>query len=178
MPLAYTEHYTVADHKAWKGDWELIRGAPYAMSPSPSVSHQRVNLKIARQLDEQLENCPKCTTLIETDWEVASDTVIRPDSMVICHEPGERITRTPEIIFEVISPATAKRDELLKFELYQQEGVAWYILVYPQTRTAKVYQRINAQFQKTGDYSEETHTFELKDCAIEFDFSAIWRKLS
>jgi hypothetical protein len=26
--------------KYWEGDWELIDGAPYAMSPSPEMTHQ------------------------------------------------------------------------------------------------------------------------------------------
>ncbi len=45
-------HYTVDDYRRWKGEWELIGGIPYARVPSPTVIHQRVALKIARQLDE------------------------------------------------------------------------------------------------------------------------------
>ena len=57
---------------------------------------------------------------------------------MICHEPDERITRAPEIIVEIISKSTAARDEQLKFELYQDEGVKYYIIVYPDSKKAKV----------------------------------------
>ena len=32
-------HYTYDDYKNWQGDWELIRGVPYAMAPSPLKTH-------------------------------------------------------------------------------------------------------------------------------------------
>ena len=114
---AYSEKYTKQDFHHWKGDWELIEGDAYAMSPSPGFTHQYINGKIYRQLDEQLETCTECHAVIETDVELSQDTVIRPDSMVICYEPEEHLTRSPELVFEFISPSTARRDELLKFDL-------------------------------------------------------------
>jgi hypothetical protein len=33
-------HYTYNDYQKWEGDWELIRGIPYAVSPSPGWRHQ------------------------------------------------------------------------------------------------------------------------------------------
>ena len=174
--LAYDEKYTIVDYHLWEGDWELIYGDAYAMAPSPLYSHQFVNLKIARQLDEQLDGCKKCSAMIEMDWDVMSDTVVRPDSMVICYEPQERLTKRPEIIFEVISPSSSKRDEILKFDLYQNEGVPYYILVYPDSKKAKVYKLIDYKYQKIDDFSDETYRFEVKKCTIKFDFSFIWRR--
>jgi Uma2 family endonuclease len=173
---AYSEKYTRQDFQHWDGNWELIEGSPYAMSPSPTFHHQYVNLKIARQLDEQLESCTQCHAVIETDVELSQDTVVRPDSMVICYEPEEQLTRAPELVFEVISPSTARRDELLKFELYQTEGVKYYVLTYPDSRKAKVFHLIEGKYRKLGDYSAETITFQLSACQIDFDFNFIWRK--
>ena len=49
-------------------------------------------------------------------------TVVKPDVVLICDEPNDKyITKTPEIIIEVISPATTKRDEVFKFDLYEKE---------------------------------------------------------
>lgn len=175
MSFAYSEKYTVEDHQAWKGDWELIYGEAYAMSPSPLYNHQYTNGKIFRQLDEQLDNCHKCHAVIETDIEFSKETVVRPDSVVICYEPAERLTRSPDLVFEVISKSTAKRDEILKFDLYQNEGVKYYVLVYPEIRKAKLYQLIDFKYQKLKDFSDENYTFELNGCDIDFDFSSIWR---
>lgn len=171
----YIEEYSVEDYRHWEGDWELIYGVPYAMAPSPMVTHQRINMKIARQLDESLDNCPQCQALFEIDWEVSSDTVVKPDTLVICYEPDEKITKKPELIFEIASPSTVKRDETLKFDLYQQEGVAYYALVYPDKQVAKLYKLHEGRYIKVGDFSDEQYAFDLKGCGIDFDFSKIWR---
>jgi Uma2 family endonuclease len=176
MPVAYPEHYTADDYRAWEGDWELIHGAPYAMSPSPSVTHQFVSLAIAAQLFEQTRTCPNCSVLAEMDWDIGTDTVVRPDVMVLCGKTGERVTRAPDIVFEVVSPRTATRDERTKYELYEREGVDWYILVYPELKTAKVYQRVQGLYRKAGDFADEVFTFRLGDCAIDLRFADIWRR--
>ncbi len=172
----YSEHYTVKDYEQWEGDWELIDGSPYAMAPSPMVTHQSVNGKIFIELDRSLDNCPNCQALFETDWEVNSDTVVRPDMLVICYEPDEKLTKKPELIFEIASPSTVKRDEVLKYELYRQEGVKYYVLVYPEKNMAKVYELKEGRYIKVGDYSDESFLFNIDTCSIDFDFSKIWRK--
>jgi len=174
--LAYEEYYTKEDYYSWEGDWELIYGHPYSMSPSPMINHQFINGKIARQLDEKLDNCKKYQALFTTDVEFSEDTVLRPDSMVICYEPKDRVTKAPEIVFEVISKLTAKRDEQLKFEVYQNEGVKYYILAYPEIKKAKVYKLHNGKYIKVGDFSDENYKFELDKCNIKFDFSFIWKR--
>ncbi|TQV63206.1 MAG: Uma2 family endonuclease [Sulfurovum sp.] len=171
----YTEHYTVEDYQYWEGDWELVDGVAYAMSPSPSFTHQSINIKIARLLDEALDNCPKCQAIFEIDWEVSSDTVVKPDMLVICYEVDEKITKKPELIFEIASRSTVKRDEILKFELYQREGVEYFVLVYPDKKVAKVYRLNDGVYRKVGDFSDELYKFELKECEIDFNFSKIWR---
>ena len=94
----------------------------------------------------------------------------------ISYEPDERVTRKPETIFEVTLKSTAKRDEILKYELYQQEGVQYYVIDYPEQKKAKVYRLIDYVYRKMGDFSDETYTFELEKCSIDFNFGFIWRK--
>ena len=59
MALAYVEYYTYEDYKKWEGDWELIDGVPYAMSPFALPSHQFISGRILIQLNKNLENCKK-----------------------------------------------------------------------------------------------------------------------
>ena len=168
--------YTYDDYKQWEGDWELIEGVPFAMSPSPMYEHQFINGKIFRQLDEKLDNCSKCKAIFEIDWLIAEDSAVRPDSMVLCYEPEEKLTKKPEIIFEVASKPTVKKDETIKFQIYQQEGVQYYIIVYPDIKKAKVYKLVDYVYRKIGDFSDESYTFEVEGCKIEFDFGFIWRQ--
>ncbi len=174
--LAYREYYTKDDYVHWEGDWELVDGIAYAMSPSPMVTHQFINMKIARQLDEKLDNCKFCHALFETDIEFNDDTIIRPDTIVICYEPQERLNRTPDIVFEVTSKSTVKKDEILKFDLYEKEGVKYYALVYSDGKKVKLYKLENYKYVKIGDFHDETYLFELDKCSIVFDFGFIWKR--
>ncbi len=169
-------HYTVADYRRWQGDWELIGGIPYAMVPSPTMTHQRTALEISHQLYDLLKQCENCQVLYEIDWIISEDTVVRPDVMVVCGAiEGDYPTQAPRLIFEIISPSTAIQDERLKFELYQREGVGWYVLVYPERKSAKIFKLKDGRLLKEKDVTRETHTFEPGEhCRFEFDFARIW----
>lgn len=178
MVLAYQEHYTVGDYRLWEGEWELIEGMPYAMTPSPTVTHQICAANLLHQIKTSLEKAPEgcsCQVLMETDWEVSSDTVVRPDILVTCDDLVEKVIRTPGLIAEVVSASSAKRDEQQKFELYRKEGVIYYILVYPDKRVAKIYRNETGEFRKIGDVSDETVDFELGGCMFGLDFGRVWR---
>lgn len=176
LKIDYIEKYRVEDYEQWQGDWELIYGDAYAMSPSLRLTHQIVSLQIARQLDEQLEECQTCRVTYEMDWNVSDDTVVRPDVMVICNQSGERVVKAPVIIFEVTSKQSARRDEILKFELYRMEGVKFYGIAYPEYKKVRFYELLNGEYQKRGDFTDEKYVFELTSCSIEFDFNKIWRR--
>lgn len=178
MPLpAVIESYTVQDYLQWEGDWELIHGQPVAMAPSPALEHQQSSAAVFRQLDEALEHCPHCQALFEIDVEFSAETVVRPDVLVICYQPeGERLTRAPDLIFEVVSPRTTRRDEVVKFELYRAEGVGHYVLAYPEAKKAQVWRLTNGEYCKMGDFHDETWRFELSKCAFDFDFSRLWKR--
>ena len=172
------ERYTLADWRHWKDDWELIGGQPLAMAPSPGVSHQSVSFALAMQLGEQLRDCAPCQALFETDVEFTDDTVVRPDGLVICFTPeGERITRAPSLIAEVVSPESARRDEHTKFALYAEEGVAHYLLLYPQQRKVKVYHLHEGRYVKTGDYHNEIAQIDMAPCPLQIDCSQLWQRL-
>ena len=138
---------------------------------------ERVSAAAFRQLDESLDDCPHCHAAFGIDVEFAQDTVVRPDVLVICYQPdGERLTRAPDLIFEVISPRTARRDEVVKFDLYRAEGVSHYVLVSPEAQKAKVWRLVDGEYRKVGDFHDESHRFELSRCALDFDFGRLWKR--
>ena len=172
------EYYTYEDYKHWDGDWELIRGFPVAMAPSPVINHQNLLAMLAYELNKKFKDCEKCMVLVDEDWIVEDDTILRADISVVCDEKGDFITKAPEIIIEVVSPSTAKRDEKIKKEIYEKELVKYYILVYPDRLIAKVYKNENGIFKKIGDF--DTQTLNLKDnltCEAEIDFENVFKKL-
>jgi len=172
----YVASYTYDDYKQWQGDWELIYGMPYAMAPAPTIEHQSISNKIAWQLTEVLKDCSKCQALLPIDWKIDDTTVVQPDNLVICHKPLhiQYIKKAPRIIFEILSKATATKDLTLKYELYEKEGVEYYIIVDGDDKIAKVYKLKDGKYIKAIDAHSEVVEFNLKECSFEFDFSKIW----
>ena len=173
------EHYTYEDYKNWEGDWELIEGVPFAMSPSPKKTHQNISTEITFRLREILEEkeCDECEVISEFDYKLSSDTVVRPDIVFTCHEENEAyLTKAPYIIFEIISSSSAKRDEVYKFNLYESERVKYYVLVYPDDLKAKIYKLKNGKYDKEGDFTKERYLFDDIECEIELDFEKVFRR--
>ena len=179
MSVAAILNYTYDDYKQWEGEWELIDGVPIAMAPAPTKRHQRLAGGIFLQLTQTFNNevCPQCEVLYETDWKISDETVVCPDIVLACEDEGETyLTKAPKLIVEILSPSTAKKDETVKFELYEAEGVTYYILVYPDDLKAKVY-RLNSEghYIKVGDYTHELLELDEHACQAKIDFAQVFQ---
>jgi len=171
------EYYTYDDYREWDGDWELIDGVPLAMSPSPMRRHQSLATEIMYNFREQLDECVECEVLGETDYKVSDDTVLRPDIVLTCGETNESyLTKAPEIVVEIISKSTARRDEKYKMDIYEQEKVKYYILVYPYDLRAKVYRLKDSKYDKEGDFLNESYHFDDTSCGVSLDFERVFRR--
>ena len=129
----YLPHYTLADYENWLGDWELWNGVPVAMTPSPFGRHQWIAGEISYQLKSSLRSqCNDCFVLMETDWIISDDTVVRPDVAIVCGSfPERHIVEPPRLIVEVLSPSTESKDRNAKVNLYASQGVDFYLIVDP-----------------------------------------------
>ena len=167
-------HYTYDDYLLWQGDWELINGIPYARTPAPTVEHQRISQQTALCLGEALERCDQCHALLPVDWKISEDTVLQPDNLVVCYEPkGAYITKAPSLIFEILSKSSAQKDQKTKYQIYEREGVSYYITVDPVERVAKIHELISGKYTKLIDTEGDVVNFKLQSCSFELDFARI-----
>lgn len=137
----YIPRYTVQDFQAWEGSWELWSGIAVAMSPSADAVHQMAAGRLFRRIGDALERdgCANCQVYYELDWIVDSETVLRPDILVLCgYKPEKFVEKTPVLIAEVLSDSTRQRDLLYKREIYQQLGVRFYLIADPKTKATQV----------------------------------------
>lgn len=172
----YLPRYTVEDYVKWEGDWELIDGIAYALAPSPSAGHQNISGLIFRYISEQLESCSEgCKVFFELDWIVDEHTVVRPDVVVVCEKVEDFIKTTPEVIFEVVSPNTAQKDEKLKFCLYERERVPYYALVYQNLKKVRIFKLKEGKYEKVFEGERGTFRFDIK-CPFEIDFDWVWQR--
>jgi Uma2 family endonuclease len=168
--------YTHDDYMQWEGRWELIYGVAYAMSPTPSITHQSISQHIASQLERALENCQECHALLPVDWKIDEETTVQPDNLVVCGELEQSayLSKTPALIFEILSKSTAHKDRTTKFKLYEQEGVRYYVIVDPKESIAKVYRLQDGRYIKMLDADQDNVEFDLGKCIISFEFAKIW----
>jgi len=147
--LKYIPNYRVSDYQSWEGDWELWDGIPVAMSPSPFGIHQWAVTTIAASILSQLDDqgCNDCYVLVELDWIVNDQTVVRPDVAVCCGKFPERfIESAPSLIIEVLSQSTAEKDRTSKRELYQSLGVKHYRIHDPETESLQAFRLVEGVF--------------------------------
>ena len=171
----YQEYYTYSDYENWEGDWEIINGFPYAMSPKPMIKHQQVSGNIYSELRTK-NSCEKCLVAIEIDYKVSEDTVISPDVLVACGDDlGEKyLKKTPNIVFEILSPSTQRKDRDEKYHLYESERIKYYIIVDSQIKIAEIYMLKNDKYKLDKKTTDEKYLFDINECKIEFDFHNIW----
>ena len=176
--LEALEFYTYDDYRQWEGNWELIYGVPQAMGPSLLIDHQFLTAQMIVALDEGMQDCPECMVLAEQDWKIDDETVVRPDVVLVCEEEGEAyLTRTPRIVVEVVSPSSVRRDERIKFDLYEREGVPYYLLLYPEDRKGRLFQLEEGKYRKAADIFDVRYRFEWNGCSAEVDFAKVFRRL-
>ncbi|HHH37355.1 MAG TPA: Uma2 family endonuclease [Epsilonproteobacteria bacterium] len=173
--------YTYSDYELWEGDWELIEGIPVSMAPAPMRIHQNIATQILTAMQNSFdeEKCPECYVSFENDWKISNDTVLRPDIVFVCDDDNEKyLTKAPKIIIEILSPSTAKKDETVKFNIYEDEKVKYYILVYPDDLRAKAYILKDGKYTKLGDFTKEKLVFDEIACDLEIDFDTVFRRFS
>lgn len=146
MALAKKEkvHYTYHDYLTWNDGerWEIIEGEAYNMSPAPTFVHQNIAGICYRQLANQLQQKKCIPGMAPTDVVLSEDNVVQPDVFVVCQKKKikeSHIDGAPDLVIEVISPATALKDKREKRLLYEKFGVKEYILIYPEESLTEQY---------------------------------------
>ena len=155
------QKYTYKDYKTWPEDerWELIRGEAFALA-APSTAHQDWAGEIFFQLKTQLWGKP-CKPYIapidlmpylapSDDFDTA-DTIIQPDVLVICQAEqnrGSALVGAPALVVEVLSPSTGYRDQTEKLKIYEETGVAEYLVLNPATLHVWLYRLAGERFSK------------------------------
>jgi len=122
--------------------YELIEGE-LIMVPSPNFKHQCISRNIEFILQEFIKK-KNLGTIIYAPLDVhLGDNVIQPDILFISKERSyviteEEIRGAPDLVIEILSPATAQKDRTYKRTLYAQYGVQEYWIVDPEEKIIEV----------------------------------------
>lgn len=188
-PLMYPDRkFSYADYLTWPGEerWELIHGEPCAMTPAPSRRHQRVVTELGGQFWSSLQgkqcqsyNAPFDVRLALPGTSAEeTECVVQPDLTIICDSSkldDAGCLGAPDLVVEVLSPATAGKDLKQKFALYEQYGVREYWIIHPEERTLLVYTLTpEGKYGSPARYAEQdvVSVFILPE--VEIDLSRVF----
>jgi Uma2 family endonuclease len=147
------------------------------MVPAPAIRHQELSLKIAALLYIALEGCTQCKALLPVDWQITPDTVVQPDVLVVCgeNEDEKKLLIPPALVFEILSPATARKDRIVKYQLYENAGVKYYCIVDPENSSIEVFTLNKGGYDRADELEGGGMTFDLGPCRIHLDFNHFFK---
>ncbi len=127
---------------------ELLGGRIYMMS-SQTVNHSQIASNIYYAFRSYLKGrtCRPFNDSVDV-YLTENDRVI-PDAMIVCNKniiKLDGIHGAPDLIVEVLSPGTTKKDKGYKKNLYETAGVKEYWIVDPITHSIEVYILTDGKF--------------------------------
>lgn len=116
---------------------ELIDGVFYAMTP-PGVLHQRLSrellLCLASYVRAHNGSCEVLAAPLAVRVTPDDRNWFEPDVIVVC-DPSKLSERgcegAPDLVIEIVSPSTQRRDYITKTARYEEGGVREYWIVDP-----------------------------------------------
>jgi Uma2 family endonuclease len=156
------EVYTYEDYK------KLPEGAPYQliggkliMTAAPSTYHQTISLKLVMKLANFVADKDLGQVLYApVDVYFGPTEANQPDIIFISKGrldiiEAERINGAPDLVVEILSPASAYYDLKRKFRVYETQGVKEYWLVDPEEKSVAVYENEGTNFALAQEVSQE-----------------------
>jgi Uma2 family endonuclease len=140
---------------------ELIDGEHY-VTPSPNTKHQAIVWNLNGLMWAYLQKDPRGRAFTAPFDVVFSEfDVVEPDLLYVSAvRRDDVLTRqhvrgAPDLVVEIGSPGTRKRDETIKRRLYERFGVAEYWVIDPELDAIKVYRRTENQFERVAELTLE-----------------------
>ncbi|HEY7647608.1 MAG TPA: Uma2 family endonuclease [Methylomirabilota bacterium] len=160
--------------------YEIIEGFLFS-EPSPRRAHQQVaaNLLMVLRAHVREHNLGE-VYIAPFDVILSRRTVVVPDLVFVTRDRADIVTEravedTPDLIIEILSPGTARRDRVAKLNAYARRGVPHYWLVDPVARTLEAFELSEGSYRLVaavgGDEVYRPGLFP----ALVLPLSELWR---
>ena len=157
---------------------ELLYGR-LLVTPAPTFRHQEVVAALTALLLPHARRTGGRMARSPVDVVLASHSVVQPDLVYVGAERAgivkDRVEGAPDLVVEILSPGTARRDLGEKLKLYAEAGVAEYWIVDPAGRTFEFLANRDGAFlvrlPEQGVYRSAAAP------GLELDVEAFWRDL-
>ena len=134
-------------------DFEIIEGEKFIMAPAANLGHGTVIIKLASILNIYVEEkgITAAVFVDDVDVHLPDGNLFRPDLTVI-RDPKivdreGAINGVPDLVVEVLSRSTMKKDIGIKKTIYERNGVKEYWIVDRWSKRIEVYHLIDGKYE-------------------------------
>ena len=135
---------------------ELIDGEHY-VTPSPNRKHQTIVVNLLGMIWAHLQQHPAGRVFgAPFDVVFSHFDVVEPDILYISNArrpdvlTAKNVQGAPDLVVEVGSPGTRRRDETLKRHLYERCGVSEYWVVDPEVDAVSVFRLVDGRYERAA----------------------------
>ena len=160
-----SSHLTYEDYLLFPDDGkrhEVIDGDHY-VTPAPKTKHQKVSFNLTVAMGSFVKQRGLGLVLAAPSDVILSDeNVVQPDLLFVSTARASIVTEdnihgAPDLVVEIISETTRKKDEVTKRKLYERFGVQEYWVVDPELETVKIFRRAQQGYSRTVELSKEAN---------------------
>ena len=158
VKLTYNDYLLIPDDGQRH---ELIDGEHF-VTPSPNIPHQVIVGNLYFALRTYLEATQSGQLLMAPlDVVLSEYDVVDPDLLFVSAVRRSDILTTqnvrgaPDLVIEVGSPGTRRRDETIKRHLYERTAVAEYWIVDPDLEVVRIYRHQDGGYGRASELSRE-----------------------
>ena len=185
----YGKEYTYSDyiHFQFEEMVELIRGQIFKMTPAPKAIHQKISSELHGNIWTFLKD--KSCTVYAAPFDVVlplsnekkenATTVVQPDICIICDQSKiyeEGCLGAPDLVIEILSKSTSKKDLKDKYSIYEEVGVKEYWIVMPNERLVEVFHLNNERFYRVEIYTETEKVSSVIFPGLAIDLTEVFPK--
>jgi Uma2 family endonuclease len=174
----YEDYYALPDDQRY----EVIDGELLPMAPSPDSIHQRFSRALFRFLDAHVTS-KKLGEIFYPPLDVVLDqeNIVQPDLVFVGAaqagiEERRGIFGAPELVVEILSPFSVRRDRQRKMRLYAQFGVKEFWIVDPGDYGIEVFTLKSGTYELLSKASERGKIRSVV-LDLEFDIAEVIERL-
>lgn len=136
---------------------ELLDGE-LVVSPPPTPIHQRIVTNLFALLLERVNSVGGELFTSPIGLYLDEENIPQPDFLWLgpntkCIVGPQYLSGPPELVIEILSPSTSRRDKRQKFRLYERHGVAEYWIIDPTNQFVDLWHLVDGAYQSIDTFT-------------------------
>lgn len=175
--LTYDDYATLDDENRY----ELVKGQLELMSPSPSTIHQL----ILGELHEHISSNCKSDYFIffaPIDVILSAKEVRQPDLVLVHRDRMDILTNrgiegAPDLVIEILSPSSVKRDKIEKIKSYAFFNIPEYWILDPNLGIIEQYTLKESHYEMINIFQDDDQILSPNIPCVSFTMKEVMEKI-